>query len=280
MGKVKDALNGIGYTLEENIPEKEIMQSTYHLRFGNGLYILEVHWNLVYRYFRTDPEIWWTDARSVQYEGMTITSPSPEKYMMYGIFRLFARGFSPLRFFTFVNGLIYRYREEIDWGRLISLAKNLRMRRVTLFTLKLLHEMFGTEVPDQVIKKKVAGYIFIRDYTLRSMFAEVTRVHLKMLLYSMLLDSPSDVMKVLFRRIFPPLGEIRLRYNLPAKSKLVYLYYFLNPILLVVRKSKDKKQSRVEREQSKSRESRDSQIVNDKNQSKTRDKLKNENTEV
>ena len=71
---------------------------------------------------------------------------------------------------------------------------------------------------------------------LSGLFRETVRVHLRMFVYTFLLDSPLDAMRVVMKRVFPDAGELRLRFGLPENSKRVYLYYLLNPFLLLLRR--------------------------------------------
>jgi hypothetical protein len=57
-----------------------------------------------------------------------------------------------------------------------------------------------------------------------------------MFVYASLQETPLDMVKILAGRVFPDASEIRLRHHLPAGSKRVYIYYLLNPILLLTRK--------------------------------------------
>ena len=85
--------------------------------------------------------------------------------------------------------------------------------------------------------KRIVSHDFFKDYIIRGLFVRSPRIHLSMILYMLLLDSPTDVLRILIRRIFPDVEEIRLRYGLPEGSPKVGFYYLLNPLLLALRKS-------------------------------------------
>ncbi len=224
-----------GYTL--NVENREdLLVGHYHLTFSKGRHFVEVHWNLVKRYFRALPEFWWENVRQTEYDGQKILQLSPEKYVLYAIFRLFDHGFRPLKFFVFIAALLEKYGSEFDYNKIVASAAALKMKRVTLFTLRFLCDMLGLDRAALSSEQQIWGYVAFRGSILKGLFQAGTNVHLQMLFYMLLLDSPADVVKVLLRRIFPDLSEIRLRYGLPAKSKLVYIYYLLNPILLATKK--------------------------------------------
>lgn len=234
--KTKKILADEGFCEVMEFSERDLRESSYHLILGNGSYLVEVHWNLVKWAFEADPEFWWEGMRREQYEGQEISFLSPERYLLYAIFHLFTHRFRPLKFALLVSGLARKYRHELDWERLLSDAGRIRMERLTLFTLRLLHEILGTDIPDYLARKRILGYSLLKRNILRGFFPEATRSYVRLALFTTLLDTPLDTARVLLRRLFPPASEIRLRYNLPMESKRVYLYYLANPVLMMFRK--------------------------------------------
>lgn len=234
--EVKKILTDNGYVYQEQ-NEKDLLAAHYHLIFSNVRHHVEVHWNLVKRYIKITPDFWWEDVSEFEYEGVKVTMLSPERYILYTIFRLFDHGFRPLKYFLLIAALLNAYRHELDGGRLLSLAKELRMRRLVIFTLELLREICGVVTPELPGHQKITGHDFFKDYIVSGLFVRSPRIHLSMILYILLMDSPADVMRILIRRIFPDVEEIRLRYGLPEGSPKVGFYYLLNPLLLALRKS-------------------------------------------
>ena len=235
LDRAKEVLIKECYIYSE-MTEQDLLSSHYHLILHRKGHHIELHWNLVKRYFNVPAEFWWEDTQTAEYDGRSLTMLSPERYLLYAIFRLFDHGFGPLKFLVLIAGLIGRYREEIDWPRLFEFAGRYKMKRLVLFVLRLTHEVLGTELPDDLPGGRIMGYGFLRDKIIAGILGESSRPHARMLLYLLLLESPPEVMRIVFGRLFPKRGEISLRYGLPAKSKTVYLYYLLNPIFLVMRK--------------------------------------------
>ena len=236
MEKAKEALLGAGYRESYGENEADFLASSYHLIFHDGGYSVELHWNLVKWAFQAPPDFWWEGALKSRYEGTEITLLSPERYLLYTIFHLFTHRFSPLKFLVLVSGLITKYRMEMDWDKLLFCAKSLRMKRLALFTLRLSHDLLGADIPEPLLKRKVPGYPLLRKVVLSGFFREATRSYVRLALFTTLLDTPWDTTRVLLRRIFPPLSEVRLRYGLSGVSKKVYAYYLLNPVLMIIRK--------------------------------------------
>lgn len=234
LDRARKALAADGYSSLDREQEDDLLSAHYHIIFHNSRYVLEVHWNLVMRYCEVAPGFWWEGKGAASYEGVSLPVLSPEKYLLYSVFRLFAHGFRPLRFLLFPAALIRRY--GINWDGLLSQAEGLGLRRLTLFVLCLLSDTLDAGIPAGLLRQKSAGYRLLRYAVLSGLFREESRIHLRMLLYLFLLDSPRAVMKVAARRVFPDAAELRLRYGLPAGSRRLYLYYLLNPFLLMLRK--------------------------------------------
>jgi len=237
MERTATILERSGYMKGDALVDGLMDAADYHTAFSNGTYVVEVHWNLVKRYYCISPDFWWENAGSIEVQGTAVTALSAERYLLYTIFRLFSHAFRPLRFFVLVAAIVDKYHDEIDWSLLLGLADRLRMRRLVVFCLKLLHDEFGMEaVPAPIRSERLWGYAFLKEKVRSGVVQESVRIHIRMLLYLLLLDGPQDAMRAVAGRIFPHTSEIRLRYGLPAKSKLVYIYYLLNPIFLVTRK--------------------------------------------
>jgi hypothetical protein len=233
---VSEVLLKAGYEKNEGISENDLISSHYHFIFQKDRHHLELHWNLAKRYFRIPPEFWWEDVHKIVYEGMEITGLSAERYIMYTVFRLFDHGFRPLKFFVLISEIINKHQDEIDWGKLLTFSRRYKMERLMVFTLRLIHDILGTDIPVTVRKRNIIGYEAFKNVIISGLFHEVTRPHLRMFFYTFLLDDPMEYAKVISRRFFPEIGEIRLRYGLPMGSKKVYAYYLLNPLLVLMKK--------------------------------------------
>ena len=236
LGRAKSALLNTGYTEDAARSEGDLLESSYHLIFARDGDVIELHWDLLKWFFKGSPDFWWEETMKVGYEGQEITLLSPERYLLYCIFHLFTHRFAPLKFYLLIAGLIYRYRKEIRWDRLFAFASQHRMIRLTTFTLRLLHDFFGTEIPDECLNRDIFGYGLLRYVVVSGLFQEMKRSYVRLAFFTILLDSPLDTLGVLLRRILPLPSEIRLRYGLSAGSRKVYLYYLMNPFLMMIKK--------------------------------------------
>ena len=116
--EVKKILTANGYEYQEQ-NERDLLAAHYHLIFSNERHHVEVHWNLVKRYIKITPDFWWEDVSEIEYQGVKVTMLSPERYILYTIFRLFDHGFRPLKYFLLIAALLNAYRHELDGGRLL-----------------------------------------------------------------------------------------------------------------------------------------------------------------
>jgi len=234
LNKARESLIVAGYGLNESFSEQDQIVGSYHLYFHRGATTLELHWNLVRRYFEAASAYWWEDAAETAFRGLTFPCLSNEKYLLYLIFRLFCKAFMPLHHMVLMPALLSR---NFDWEKFMASASHLKMKRLALFTLKLMHDSCGVNVPEAVTRRHMIGYNYLKRFVIRGMFSEDVKPHFKMAVLLVLLDSPFDIFKVLLRRLFPTPAEIRLRYNIPRGSLRILPYYFLNPFLMLFRRS-------------------------------------------
>lgn len=238
--KAKKVLcNEYGYSNLEGISESDLLQNHYHLILVKEK-ALEIHWNLVKRYFKIPVGFWWKTAKPFEWNGIKCMELSIENNILYHVFRLFDHCFYPLRFFTLLGGIIDRHRDDIDWDQLIQTADDHGMKRLLAFTLKATSDLLGTYIPKVVMEQTMPVYPLFRRLVFSGIFSGISRKHLRMMLYTLLLIKSENILKILVDRLFPSPGELRLRYGIPPESQKVYLYYLLNPVLLIFQTTKKK----------------------------------------
>ena len=87
--KADKILTAAGYRKDEGISEQDLLTAHYHLLYRKGRHYLELHWNLVRRYFSVPADFWWEERQNIPYEETEIIMLSPERYILYTVFRLF-----------------------------------------------------------------------------------------------------------------------------------------------------------------------------------------------
>jgi hypothetical protein len=222
-----------GYIIIDNA--KKLEHSDY-MNYQNGTYSIDLHWNLVEPYFDIPNDFWWTDAGQIMKDNEQLTFLSGERYLLFSICHLFSHGFMTLKLFSLVDAIIRSYKDKIDWKKLINYSEEYEIGRVVFFTVRLLHEILGTEVPERFSKKKLGGYKICKKLVVDGFFRESTLFFVRISVYLLLLAGPSALLRVTTKAIFPSPAKLRSRYGLSEKSKKVYIYYVLNPFLILLRK--------------------------------------------
>lgn len=207
-----------GYLSVPGQSEEELQAGHYHYILHKKQYLLEIHWNLTRRYFDVPAEFWWQGVRTLQWRDMDILELAPEKYLMYAVFRFFDHCFHPLRFLVLIAAIVEHYASEICWDSLLEDCSRFKMRRLITFTLQLAHEVLAADIPAELAKRKTPGYSALKKLCLSGLLHGIQRQHLRMMCYTVLLDTPAAVAAALLGRLVPNRGELCLRYNLPPDS--------------------------------------------------------------
>lgn len=228
----------LNYQPLEGYSRSDLKRNHYHLILKKRM-VLEIHWNLVKRYFNIPAEFWWKTSNKIEWNNIPAIDLSIENHILYYVFRLFDHCFFPLRFFVLLAGTLEKNADKIDWNLLLQTARLYRMERLLLYTLRVTGDLLSSPLPHCVTNVKLKGYTSFRALVLSGIFTGVDRKHIRMLFYTLILTRPSTAIKVVLGRLFPSKGEIRLRYNLPSTSKKVYLYLLLNPLLLFLNSRKE-----------------------------------------
>lgn len=221
-----------GYRAAEGFFERDYRDTSYHLPpyTKDGFYV-ELHWNLTMRYFHSLPDFWWKDVEEINIGEDRFLCLSPERYILYAIFRLFSHAFYPLKFHVLVAGLIDHYRERIDWEGLLSMADEIGMEKLLGFTLSIMRWFFEMGVP---VDLREEGILInrIRNMVLKGLFDEEPMLTRRMIIYSYLQGGLGGYLSLLMRRLFPSQAEVRSRYGIEPGSKRLIFYYLMNPFYL------------------------------------------------
>lgn len=227
-----------GFYQIQGIAENDLLSDHYHLILQSNKALLEIHWNLVKRYFRISPDFWFEDSKEILWNGIHTFELSIEKYIIYHIFRLFDHCFYPLRFYILLGSIIDQNPDRINWEKLIGFSDHYKMKRLVIFCLGLLKDLLNTNIPPHLLPRKNRRYQYLKGLALHGIFSGLHNKHRRMMLYTLLLIKPETLIAILTKRIVPSKGELRLRYSIPPESKKIYLFYILNPFLLLFKKSK------------------------------------------
>ena len=237
--KTREVLESAGYHMDDkgfDEYREYYLKEHYHVSMSNGQFTIEPHWNLFMRYFTTPPDFWWEESMMIISGEKQYRFLSPEKNVLYNSFRLFYKGFTPLRFLLFVSAIIEHYKDEMNWNKLFDYARRYHFESVLRITLKLVNDMLGTQVPPR--------YKYLKNTRMMMLYPMISRMVLKAedvppfrkFILAFLRDDLKGISRIFLRRIFPPMGEIVYRYKLPPGSSKAVGYYLMNPMLILLRK--------------------------------------------
>ena len=77
-----------GFSPVIEISENDLLNNHYHLNLKKYM-LLEIHWNLVKRYFSIPADFWWETVKSTEWSKISIFELSVENNIIYNIFRIF-----------------------------------------------------------------------------------------------------------------------------------------------------------------------------------------------
>lgn len=129
---------------------------------------------------------------------------------------------------------------DINWGKFVSKAKDLKLKTGVYFSLALSKKLLNTPIPDEVIKtltpsrasgKAINKYLrkadlFNQD---KSKFSKIGYILFNFSLY----DSPAEIMKA----VFPPKQTMKKRYEFESNIMLPY-YHLVRISSLLLKRAK------------------------------------------
>ncbi|UCG77266.1 MAG: nucleotidyltransferase family protein [Nitrospirota bacterium] len=234
LGPAKKVLEDLGFKQLRPELEEHYLADHYHLpAYVRDEFSIELHWNLTHMYHNSLPLYWWEDIRMSELNGITYFSLSPERYLMYSIFRVYSHGYRPLRFLLLVSGILSAYQKELEWKRILSMARSLKMKRVVRFTIHLARDLLDAPAPEHFIEDGLFMYKGLCKKATEGFFNKDISHSRNMIKYMLLQD---NVFLSILKRLFPGMAEIQLRYGIRGSFTKACLYYLLNPVLLILGK--------------------------------------------
>ncbi|MBI5102994.1 MAG: nucleotidyltransferase family protein [Nitrospirae bacterium] len=227
-------ISGLGYEIfgMTGLPEE-----SRYLHYQGEAYYLDLHLRPATPYFDIPGEFWWADPISVKCSDRSLKSLSGERYLLFSINHLLSHQYRKLKFFVLIDAVIRADEGRLDWHKVTDHAERFGMKRLVFLTLKLLHEMTGVEVPEYIRTATPWGYGLFRYLVFDGLFKKTVVVYLRHAVYLALLAGPDALLKIAIRAIFPGPARMRARYGLPPDSKMVCIYYILNPFFILFKRT-------------------------------------------
>ncbi len=149
--------------LENNykIPEqyKNLHKTHFHYllqkNIGKNIITLELHFALSSKKrFQIDPESFFSNAMIPLKDNKNLLYPSVNDLLYYQIFHAgFHYIFERLQWLGEIEGLIHKYKDEIDYSYIISRADKEHTSVLLLNTLAALRHLYNIDLPDFVLKE-------------------------------------------------------------------------------------------------------------------------------
>ncbi len=156
ISKAKDLLLGQGFALKSSLtPQQEaaVLRRQYHLAFFRPAdrCLVELHWDIAPQYFSFpfDAMRLWQRAEKIKLDGVEILTPPPEDLLLllcvHGTKHLWNR----LVWICDVAMMI-RNVQQLDLGKAVARAAELRSTRMLLLGLSLANKLFDAELPEPI----------------------------------------------------------------------------------------------------------------------------------
>ncbi len=238
--RAEEVMKDVGYCPEYG-PDPFLLEQYGEMSFfREGAKGVDLHAGLgKKRYFVVPEDFWWEDSRKRVYEGHLYNVLSPEKSLLFASMHLFEHGCAPLKFIAGIAGMLRTYEKDLRWEALFEDARRFNAAGCLMLSLHLasalldapltgiVAEMAAQRSPKQRwIFRRIEGRVFRKNTGLAPV----------MFLLTLLQYDAAEVAFRMARWLLPSLREIAYRYDLPPGSKKVFLYYLLNPVLLLLKR--------------------------------------------
>ncbi|MEW6382246.1 MAG: nucleotidyltransferase family protein [bacterium] len=214
------------------------------LRAGPRISV-ELHHRLVKTrdYPAIPEEEWWHQTQEIWINGQRYFSLAPDDMLIYLTIKIHASAYCYLKQFIDLHQLLTLWGSKLNWECIYQTAEKTGMLNNLLFVLVTLEHLFapyGISIPhagnNHWVRSRMGPvrlhffeHIFNRQTILRGRYGRDLRKGLCLLLNDRMADSITSCLRVLF----PSSGAICARYLTLPRSKKFYLYYCLNPFLII-----------------------------------------------
>ncbi|MFQ5952126.1 MAG: nucleotidyltransferase family protein [Candidatus Omnitrophota bacterium] len=96
----------------------------------------------------------WENKRRITFGDVEISALDPVHTLLYQCLHLAVQhGFFGLLWYVDIHELVMKYKDEMDWGEVLKLASEYKVKRPLYYSLLFTKRMLGTPVPDHVLEK-------------------------------------------------------------------------------------------------------------------------------
>jgi hypothetical protein len=235
-----DVLRKIGYRTQGAAADRHAASRSFAELIRNGT-LIDLHWHAA-RYLRfegvvhVDHDGLWRRARPLVTPAGRSLALCPEDLLLHLILHLtLGSEFARVLWFADIDAAIRRYAADLDWECLVAEAEHWRIRALTGWTLGVVRKSFDTPLPlgllerldrGRVRRSAVARCIGTSSPPSLGPRRSDTRIYLAQ---TLLMDRPTDVLRVLVWTFFPSGTWLRFHYDLGAAWQ-VPVYRAIHPL--------------------------------------------------
>jgi hypothetical protein len=238
--KIKKIMETMGYQTVDEFNEFYLRNySTVHFSRKGKKYI-EFHITLGHpRYFDIPEDFWWEDLRKSTLNDYNYRLLALEKNLLFLCLHLSAHGYSTLKFLVTIAEMLRIHKDGFVWEKLLGYSRRINAYHTLLLSLHLTSSLLDAPLPNEIhncFKELSWKERWIYKKIEKNVLNENASYSMIMFLNLILRYNFFKMIQQITKWLFPPLKEVSYRYNLPLNSKKVYLYYIMNPFLLLSKK--------------------------------------------
>lgn len=232
---LKSHLSKSGYKFSDNIrPSPEVgyinsVMGTSSFKFYPAIHL---HWHLVNNSFpsfmfasRINIDEIWQEARPVYGLPDNILIMAPHHQLIYLSEHGLKHSFEKPKDLRDIYNLIERYRDGLDWKRVISDAKEFNLIRAVYYGLYFTKEILGAKIPEYVLSEiKPKKFTSLERRFIRSVFNNRQNSDSSYVVYLAMNERFLDKVRFIYRTLFPPRAVMGRIENLPAE-KVSFVHY-------------------------------------------------------
>ena len=179
----------------------------------------------------------WANAQPITILGEQTLTLNPVDHLLYLCWHYRFHSFSRLLWLYDVVVLLRTYADDLDWARLIKLARRQHLAATMYYCLLWCQELFGVTIPGQVMRRLrppwlcrvLVERVAMRDVARTLVTAQgATR---RVLAQRMMVDTTMGLLAAAGRTLFPTPAAMGQRYMEHSRVplRMFYVFYLIHP---------------------------------------------------
>jgi len=242
--KTDEILHSLGYNskihkdLLSIAIEKSYLNSLDYYKIKSGpnapeTLTLHIHWHIVnvslptYLYSKgIKMDRFWEHSSLTKIGDTDTLQMAPHHLILYLCEHVLKHSFDKLILLSDIDAAIEKYKEYIDWQKLIYDAKDFGMERAVFYALYFVNYFLDTSVPDIIftqLRPEKTG--ILERWFFNSVLNNRRNLKLCYFVYLGMIKGARNKFRFIFRTVFPPPCALALFFNL-GRPKIILSDYF------------------------------------------------------